>query len=249
MMRFRFAILDSPAFGFPSLRIEVGEIQSWRQRFDTEFAALYLPWIYVRDPLQSGTSLVRRIPPSGHVAGVYANTDLTVGVHKAPANTELLWAQALTAEIDENLQGVFNRVGIDCIRTFRGRGMRVYGARTLSSDPGWRFVNVRRLVSMIEHALQISLQWSVFEPNDVHLWHEVTVAMSSFLEAIWKQGALAGNTAADSFYVKCDATTNTLATTQAGEMIAEIGVAPTIPAEFVVFRIGRREDLLEVTEL
>jgi hypothetical protein len=249
MMRFRFAILDSPAFGFPSLRIDVGEIQSWRQRFDTEFAALYLPWIYVLDPLQPGTSLVRRIPPSGHVAGVYANTDLTVGVHKAPANTELLWAQALTAEVGENLQGVFNPAGIDCIRTFPGRGMRVYGARTLSSDPAWRFVNVRRLVSMIEHALLISLQWSVFEPNDVHLWHKVNVATSSFLEAIWRQGGLAGNTAAEAFYVKCDATTNTLATTQAGEMIAEIGVAPTIPAEFVVFRIGRSEDLLEVTEL
>ena len=249
MKRFRFAILDSPAFGFPAQRIDVGEIQSWRQRFDTEFAALYLPWIYVRDPLQPGTQLVRRIPPSGHVAGVYADTDLKVGVHKAPANTQLLWAQALTAEISENLQGLFNPVGIDCLRTFPGRGMQVYGARTLSSDPSWRFVNVRRLVSMIEHALLISLQWSVFEPNDVFLWHKVTVAISSFLEAIWRKGALAGNTAAESFYVKCDATTNTLAATQAGEMIAEIGVAPAIPAEFVVFRIGRSEDLLEVTEL
>jgi len=249
MMRFRFAILDSPAFGFPAQRIDAGEIQSWRQRFDTEFAAMYLPWIYVRDPLQTGTQLVRRIPPSGHVAGVYAKTDLTVGVYKAPANTELLWAQALTAEISENLQGVFNPAGIDCLRTFPGRGMRVYGARTLSSDSSWRFVNVRRLVSMIEHALLISLQWSVFEPNDVFLWHKVTVAISSFLEAIWRKGALTGNTAAEAFYVKCDSTTNTLAVTQAGEMIAEIGVAATIPAEFVVFRIGRSEDLLEVTEL
>ena len=216
---------------------------------DTEFAALYLPWVYVVDPLQPGTQLVRRIPPSGHTAGVYANTDLTVGVHKAPANTELVWAQALTAEISENVQGFLNPINIDCLRAFPGRGMRVFGARTLSSDPAWRFVNVRRLVSMIEHALLISLQWSVFEPNNVFLWHKVSLAITSFLEALWQKGALAGNSAADSFYVRCNATTNPLAVTQAGEMIAEVGVAPTRPAEFVVFRIGRSEDVLEVTEL
>ena len=249
MMQFRFAILDSPAFGYPGQRVDSGEVQSWRQRFDTEFAALYFPWVFVRDPLQPGNQVVRRVPPSGHVAGVYADTDLTVGVHKAPANTPVLWAQALTANVTENLQGVMNPIGVDCLRVFPGRGLRVYGARTMSSDPSWRFVNVRRLMSMIERALLLSLQWTVFEPNNVFLQHKVKLAVSSFLEAIWRKGALAGNTAEESYYVKCDGTNNPLAVTQAGQLIVEIGVAPALPAEFVVFRIGRSQDTLEVTEL
>jgi phage tail sheath protein FI len=248
-MHFPFAILDSPGFGYPARHVDLGEVQSWRSRFDTEFAALYLPWVLVRDPLQTGNQVVRRIPPSGHVAGVYANTDITVGIHKAPANSPVLWAQALTAEITANMQGVLNPIGVDCIRVFPGRGLRVYGARTLSSDSSWRFVNVRRLVSMIERALLLSLQWSVFEPNNVFLWHKVSLAVTGFLEAIWRKGALAGNTAAEAFFVKCDATNNPMAITQLGQMVVEVGVAPVIPAEFVVFRIGRSEDTLEVTEL
>jgi phage tail sheath protein FI len=248
-MRFRFAILDSPNFGSPALRIDAGEVQSWRRRFDTEFAALYFPWIMVRDPLQLGNQVVRRVPPSGHVAGVYANSDLTVGVHNAPANTLVLWAQALTSDVSENLQAVMNPAGIDCLRVFPGRGLRVYGARTMSSDPAWRFLNVRRLVSMIEHALLISLQWSVFEPNTPVLWNTVRLSASNFLESIWRSGGLVGNTADQAFYVICDVTNNPPATQQQGELIIEIGVAPVIPAEFVIFRIGKSKDALEVTEL
>jgi phage tail sheath protein FI len=248
-MQFRFAILDWPNFGSPAVHVDAAEVQSWRQRFDTEFAALYFPWILVRDPLQLANRLVRRVPPSGHVAGVYANSDLTVGVHNAPANTALVWAQALTADVSANLQGALNPAGIDCLRVFPGRGLRVYGARTMSSDPAWRFVNVRRLVSMIEHALLISLQWCVFEPNNALLWNTVRLSVSNFLEAIWQRGGLAGNTAQEAFYVTCDATNNSVATQQAGELIVEIGVAPVIPAEFVIFRIGRSEDTLEVAEL
>ncbi len=248
-MQFRFAIIDSPNFGSPAMHVDLGEVQSWRQRFDTDFGALYFPWILVRDPLQWGNQVVRRVPPSGHVAGVYANSDLTVGVHNAPANTPVLWAQALTADVSGGLQGVMNPMGIDCLREFPGRGLRVYGARTMSSDPAWRFVNVRRLVSMIERALLISLQWSVFEPNNQALWNTIRLSVSNFLESIWRSGGLTGNTAEEAFYVSCDATNNTLATQQAGELIVEIGVAPVIPAEFIVFRIGRSEDTLEVTEL
>jgi phage tail sheath protein FI len=142
-----------------------------------------------------------------------------------------------------------NVAGIDCLRVFPGRGLRVYGARTMSSDPAWRFVNVRRLVSMIEHALLISLQWSVFEPNTPVLWNTVRLSTSNFLESIWRSGGLVGNTADQAFYVTCDATNNPPATQQQGELIIEIGVAPVIPAEFVVFRIGKSEDALEVTEL
>jgi phage tail sheath protein FI len=247
-MQFRFAILDPPDFGFPRLRVDLGEVQSWRERFDTMFAALYFPWVYVRDPLRLGNSVVRRIPPSGHVAGVYANTDLAVGVFKAPSNTVVQWAQDLTTGVTPEMQGFLNPIAVDCIRMFPGRGIRVYGARTLSSEPSWRFVNVRRLLFMIERALLISMQWVVFEPNNVHLWHLVRVSISHFLEELWKKGALEGNTAEEAFYVKCDETNNPPAVTSLGELIVEIGVAPSAPAEFIVFRIGRAGDTLEVTE-
>jgi hypothetical protein len=135
-----------------------------------------------------GNQIVRRVPPSGHVAGVYANTDLTVGVFKAPANATLQWAQDLTTEVSASMQGLLNPLGVDCLRAFPGRGLRVYGARTMSSDPSWRFVNVRRLVSMIEHALLLSMQWSVFEPNNVNLWQTITLSITSFLEAICPGG-------------------------------------------------------------
>lgn len=247
-MQFRFAILDPPDFGYPKVQVDLGEIQSWRQQFDTMYAALYYPWIFVVDPLNLGNQIVRRIPPSGHVAGVYANNDLTVGVYQAPANTVMQWAQDLTNEVTSDMQAMLNPIQINCIRSFSGRGIRVYGARTLSSDPSWLFVNVRRLISMIEHALEIYMQWVVFEPNNVHLWNLVRAAITNFLEGIWQQGALMGNTAAQAFFVTCDATTNTLAVTEAGQMIVEIGVAPAVPAEFVIFRLGIVQDTLEVSE-
>jgi Bacteriophage tail sheath protein len=248
LMQFRFAILDPPDFGFPKLHVDLGEVQSWRQRFTAMYAALYYPWILVRDPLQLGNSVVRRIPPSGHIAGVYANTDLTVGVHKAPANAVLQWAQDLTTDVTSEMQGFLNPIDVNCIRSFSGRGLRVYGARTLSDLSSWRFVNVRRLFFMIEHALLISMQWAVFEPNNVHLWHLLRTSISNFLEAQWRKGAFAGNTAEESFYVKCNETNNSPFTTANGQLFVEIGIAPTLPAEFVVFRIGRVGDALEVTE-
>jgi phage tail sheath protein FI len=248
LMKYRFAILDPPDFGYPELHVDLAQVQSWRQQFDTMYAALYYPWFLVLDPLQVGNQVVRRIPPSGHVAGVYANTDLTVGVHQAPANSVVQWAQDLTNEITPEMQAFLNPLQINCIRSFSGRGIRVYGARTLSSDSSWLFVNVRRLVSMIEHALEISLQWAVFEPNNVHLWNLVRTSITNYLESVWQKGALFGNTAADAFYVICDQTTNTLATTSVGQMIAEVGVAPALPAEFVIFRLGQVQDTLEVSE-
>lgn len=247
-MQFRFAILDPPDFSYPRQHVDLGEVQSWRQRFDTKYAALYYPWILVRDPLQLGNQVVRRVPPSGHVAGVYAATDLAVGVHQAPANVALTWAQGLTTELTAVMQGLLNPMGIDCIRPFQGRGLRVYGARTLSSDTSWRFVNVRRLLSMIEHALLFSMQWAVFEPNNVFLQHSLRASISSFLEAVWKQGALAGNTADEAFFIICDSTNNPPAAAANGQLIVDIGVAPTEPAEFVVFRIGNAADALEVSE-
>jgi uncharacterized protein len=248
LMQYRFAILDPPDFGYPQQHVDLAKVQSWRQQFDTMYAALYYPWVLVLDPLQVGNQVVRRVPPSGHVAGVYANTDLTVGVHQAPANSTMQWVQDLTNQVTPEMQAFLNPLSINCIRSFSGRGIRVYGARTLSSDASWMFVNVRRLISMIEHALEISLQWAVFEPNNVHLWNLVRTSATNYLESVWQKGALTGNTAADAFYVICDQTNNPLATTSIGQMIAEIGVAPTVPAEFVVFRLGQVQDTLEVME-
>jgi hypothetical protein len=247
-MQFRFAILDPPDFGFPREHVDLGEVQSWRQRFETKYAALYFPWVCVRDPLQLGGQVARRVPPSGHVAGVYANTDLTIGVHKAPANVAIAWAQGLTTELTDAMQTFLNPIGVDCLRPFNGRGLRVFGARTLSSDPSWRFVNVRRLVSMIEHALLFATQWVVFEPNDIYLRHSVRASIAGFLETIWKQGGLAGKAVDEAFFVICDDTNNSAAMIANGQLVADIGVAPTIPAEFVIFRIGSTADSLEVTE-
>jgi hypothetical protein len=141
LMQYRFAILDPPDFGYPQQHVDLAKVQSWRQQFDTMYAALYYPWVLVLDPLQAGNQLVRRIPPSGHVAGVYANTDLTVGVHQAPANFTMQWVQDLTNQVTPEMQALLNPLSINCIRSFSGRGIRVYGARTLSSDASWMFVN------------------------------------------------------------------------------------------------------------
>ena len=243
-MRDRIALIDPP--NFPSTQI--AEVESWRRRFDSSYAALYYPWIIVVDPLRRGPDLVRPLPPSGHVLGIYARSDRAVGVHKAPANEELSWAQDVTIDVGPELQGLLNPKGIDVIRPFAGRGLRVYGARTMSSAPQWRYVNVRRLFIMIERALSRSLQWAVFEPNDAHLREKVKLSISTFLGQLWRDGALAGATAEESYYVRCDDTNNTPAQAANGQFLAEVGIAPAIPAEFVVLRIGRVEDVLEVTE-
>jgi phage tail sheath protein FI len=247
-MQFRVALLDPPDFGYPRQQVSLGEIQTWRNQFDSSYAALYFPWVLVSDPLLLNNQIVRRIPPSGHAAGVCAFTDTTIGVHKAPANVELQWAQDVTAEVTPEMQGFLNPRGVNCIRAFRGRGLRIYGARTLSSESSWMFLNVRRLMCMMEQAMEVALQWAVFEPNNFYLWHKITLSATNFLNALWKQGALVGNTAAEAFFVQCNQKTNELATTSLGQMLAVIGVAPTRPAEFVIFRIGRTQDTLEVQE-
>jgi len=247
-MKYRIAVLDPPLFSSGKESKEIAEIQTWRNRFDSRFAALYFPWAIVYDPLQLGGNVVRAIPPSGHVVGTYANTDLTVGVHRAPANYALGWVQDFLVDVDATVQSVLNPLGINCLRTFPGRGLRIFGARTLSSESSWTYVNVKRLMMMIEKSLEVALQWAVFEPNDSSLRLAVSGAISIFLEAVYEAGALAGATDAQAFYVKCDATNNLADVTDAGQFVAEVGVAPAIPAEFIVFRVGRTQDGLEVTE-
>jgi uncharacterized protein len=239
--RDRVALLDPPG---PD--VDLGQIQAWRARHDSTYAALYHPWLLVFDPLAAAR--VRAVPPSGHVAGACARTDLSTGVHNAPANELVEWAVGVTSEIDAERQGILNPVGVNCIRPLPGRGIRVYGARTVSSDPSWRFLNVRRLLCMIEEAVEEAVQWTAFEPNDFALRQSLSLSISSFLEQLWERGAFTGATPATSFFVKCDEDNNPPEEADAGRLIVDVGVAAVRPAEFVVFRIGRTRDELEVIE-
>jgi phage tail sheath protein FI len=229
----RMAILDAPPDLLPQ------EILEWRMNtagYDSKFATLYYPWIEVMDPLSNQPML---IPPSGHLAGVWCRTDSTRGVHKAPANEVVLGANGLGFQITQAEQGGLNRVGINCIRAFPGRGIRVWGARTLSSDPEWRYINVRRLFNYIAESIMEGTQWSVFEPNDQRLWMQLRIAASNFLMRTWREGALFGATAEQAFFVKCDDETNPPEVIEAGQVICEIGIAPVKPAEFVIFRLSQ----------
>jgi phage tail sheath protein FI len=227
------AILDCPPDMLPQ------DILEWRMNtagYDSKFAALYYPWIEVMNPLTNQPML---IPPSGHVAGVWCRTDSTRGVHKAPANEVTLGVNGLGFQITQAEQGGLNKVGINCIRSFPGRGIRIWGARTLSSDPEWRYINVRRLFNYVAESIMEGTQWSVFEPNDEKLWIQLRIAVSNFLTRTWNEGALFGATPAEAFFVKCDAETNPPEVIEAGQVICEIGIAPVKPAEFVIFRLSQ----------
>jgi hypothetical protein len=226
-------------------------IQTWRARFDSAYGALYYPWIIVKreDSVEPAVrSDVISVPPSGHVAGLIARTDLDEGVHRAPANDVLSGVKALTAVVDDAQHGILNPLHINCLRLLPGRGIRVYGARTLSSDPEWRYLNVRRLVSMIEEAVEDASQWAVFEPNNQVLRQALTFSLNGFLNALWRQGALAGDVPEAAYQVKCDEDNNPSTVIDSGQIIAEIAVAPTIPFEFIHFRLGRTVEAVEVGE-
>ena len=241
---YRVALLDPP----PEM-LGLDEIQTWRARFDSAFAALNYPWITVSDLDDGGAGgAVRDVPPGGHVAGLIARTDLSQGVHRAPANLVLEGVKALTRDLNDVEQGVLNPQGINCLRVLPGRGIRVYGARTLSSDSEWRYLNVRRLVLMIEEAIEDASQWAVFEPNNIVLRQALTYSLNSFLNTIWRQGALAGATPEAAYTVKCDEENNPPDVIDAGQIIADIGVAPAIPFEFIHFKLGRTVEAVEVTE-
>jgi len=242
------ALLDPPVQS-PGEVLNVQQIQAWRQRFDSKYAALYYPQLLVYDPLKLGGQLVRAIPPCGHVAGIFARVDSETGVHRAPANEELNWVQAESLDITSAVQGILNPLGINCIRTFPGRGIRIYGARTVSSETQWIYVNVRRLFIMLKRSIEVATQWAVFEPNNFALRQTLVTTISVFLETQWLKGAFVGAKRADAFFVKCDGLNNPKELSDQGQLIVEVGVAPTIPAEFVIFRIGRTLDELEITEL
>lgn len=246
--RDRVALLDPPYDTVRDPRLGVAAVRAWRRRFDSSYAAFYFPWNKVSDPLRLGGALTREIPPCGHVAGFIAATDLSVGVHKAPANGALTWIQDLTLAVDDATHAILNDEQINVLRAFPGRGLRIFGARTVSSDSDWLYLNVRRLLLMIEKAILLASQWATFEPNSTATRGKLHLALTSFLIALWQRGALAGKSARSAFYVRCDETNNPPAQRDEGQMLAEVGVAPAKPFEFVVLRIGRVDNQFEVSE-
>jgi len=210
------------------------------------FGAFYYPWIKIFDPIVAGDDSVA-VPPSGHIAGIYARTDTLRGVHKAPANEPVKGAVGLTDRIARAEQDELNPAGVNCIRFFSNEGILVWGARTLASDAEWRYINVRRLFNMIEESIAKSTKWVVFEPNDESLWKAIIRDVSAFLTLLWRDGMLFGSSPAEAFYVKCDAETNTPEVIDAGKVVIQVGIAPVKPAEFVVFEIGQHAGGTEIT--
>ncbi|MEV6875389.1 phage tail sheath C-terminal domain-containing protein [Amycolatopsis sp. NPDC051128] len=230
----RFAVLD------PQDDLDIEGIQAFREPFDTKYAALYYPWLVVNDP---STGRFVEAPPSGHIIGVYARTDTERGVHKAPANAVIRGIRltdGIAQDVTKRHQDLLNPRGINALRFFPGLGQRVWGARTLSSDTSWKYVNVRRLFLFLEESIDEGTQWVVFEPNDESLWALVRQTVSNFLTTVWRSGALAGTTADEAFFVHCDRTTMTDDDIANGRLICVIGVAPVFPAEFVIFRIQQK---------
>ncbi|WP_197358955.1 phage tail sheath family protein, partial [Streptomyces clavuligerus] len=234
LLRDRFAVLD------PQDGLDLEGIQAFRERFDTRYAALYYPWLVTRDP---SVNRDVEVPPSGHLAGIYARVDVERGVHKAPANTVIRGIRAvdgIAQDVTKRHQDLLNPKGINALRFFPGFGQRVWGARTLSSDSSWKYINVRRLFLFLEESIDEGTQWVVFEPNDEALWALVRQTVTNFLTTVWRSGALAGTTADEAFFVACDRTTMTEDDLANGRLICVIGVAPVFPAEFVIFRIQQK---------
>jgi Bacteriophage tail sheath protein len=233
LMGNRIAVLDAP----PNMNSQ--QVKDWRvdqAGYDSKFAALYYPWIKVFDPA-SGENIF--VPPSGHVAGIFGRNDDTRGVHKAPANEVVRGAIDLETNITKGEHDTLNPVAVNCIRAFPGRGIRVWGARTLSSEPEWRYLNVRRLFNYLEDSILNGTQWAVFEPNDRALWAKVRRSIAAFLTMEWRKGALFGATPNESFFVNCNDETNPSEAMDLGQLTCEVGVAPVKPAEFVIFRLSQ----------
>jgi phage tail sheath protein FI len=233
LMSDRVAILDAP----PGLNAQ--QVKDWRVNFagyDSKYATLYWPWIKVMDPV-AGRPV--HVPPSGHMAGIWARNDGTRGVHKAPANEVVRGAIALELQITRGEHDQLNPVAVNCLRAFPAQGIRVWGARTLSSDAEWRYLNVRRLFNYIEQSILNGTNWVVFEPNDPKLWDSVKRTLNAFLRGLWRNDMLFGRTPGEAFFVKCDEENNPADSRDAGYLIVDIGIAPVKPAEFVVFRISQ----------
>ncbi|WP_283117681.1 phage tail sheath family protein [Anaerotruncus colihominis] len=225
----RFAVLDIPLD-----KKKVGDVLDHRNMFDTSYAALYHPWLEVFDPLARKSSYM---PPSGAMVGIYARTDTERGVQKAPANEVVRGCTGLSCPYNEGEQDILNPQGVNLIRSFTGRGIRVWGARTASSNPLWKYINVRRLFIFVEESLKANTNWVVFEPNSEALWGRVQRTIELFLSSMWRSGALAGTSPGEAFFVNIGRSTMTQDDIDNGRLICNIGIAPVKPAEFVIFRI------------
>jgi phage tail sheath protein FI len=230
-MRYRVAVLDSVNGQI------LGDVRDYRGRFDTTRAAFYYPWVRTFDPV---TEEQIEVPPSGSVAGIYARNDTERGVHKAPANEVIRMADGLELAVNKAQQEVLNPLGVNCLRFFEGRGYRLWGARTSSSDPEWKYLNVRRYFAFLERSIERGTQWAVFENNGDTLWANVRSTIEDFLMNEWRQDHLLGVTPEQAFFVRCDRTTMSQNDLDNGRLICLIGVAPLRPAEFVIFRIGQK---------
>ena len=237
LMKDRFAVLQASQ--------NAGLVSKLIPPLDSKYAAFYYPWIKVMDQFTNSPKL---IPPGGHLLGIYARSDTERGVYKAPANEIVRGAVGLQFSLTKGEQDILNPRGVNCIKAFRGRGIRVWGARTISSDPIWKYVNVRRLFLYIEESIEEGTQWVVFEPNNQRLWARVKQTVTDFLTRVWKDGALMGTTPDEAFFVKCDETTMTPDDIDNGRLIILIGIAPVKPAEFVIFRIAQWRSGSEITE-
>lgn len=232
-MRYRVAVLDSPDNDV------VSDVMTYRGQMDSTHAALYYPWITIIDPLDPDGRREINLPPSGYVAGIYARTDGLYGVVKAPANEVVLGAINFEALLNKAQQDVLNPLGINCFRFFEGRGYRLWGARTISSDPDWKYISVRRYFAYLEHSIDKGTQWAVFENNGDALWANVQQTVSDFLFNEWRNGALLGAKPEQAYFVRCDRSTMTQNDLDNGRLICLVGVAVVKPAEFVIFRIGQ----------
>jgi len=234
---YRIAVLDTPA------NLDIAGVQALKSKIDSTYAALYFPWIRIANPAAAQNPLAPQtidVPPSGAVCGIYARTDVNRGVWKAPANETVTGALDLQRDVRFGEQEVLNPLGINCIRALPNRGIRVWGARTISSDPEWIYVNIRRYFLYLEASIDHGTQWAVFEPNGEALWANITSTISDFLYNEWVSGALLGTKPEEAFFVQCDRTTMTQNDLDNGRLICRVGVAAIKPAEFVIFRIGQK---------
>lgn len=241
----RFAILDAPRID--ELQTEPADIlKAWRdnvrqgplESVNPANAALYFPWIWT-------AGATAPLPPCGHVAGIIARSDKRAGVFKAPANEELVGVVDLDYFVDDQIQGELNPEGINCLRALPGRGLRVYGARTLSQDPQWRYVSVRRLFLTLTRWIEQNLAWAAFEPNTPRLWIRIQRELNVYLTRLWRADGLKGATASEAFFVKCDGETNPQEVREQGQVVTEIGLAPIQPAEFIVVHVTHRAGAIQ----
>ena len=229
-MRYRFAVIDSGD------GLSISDVRAMRARYDSTYAAFYYPWVRVLDPI---TRQEINLPPSGFVSGIYARNDNQRAVHEAPANDGVKLALGLETLLTNAQQDVLNQEGINCVRFFEGHGFRLWGARTISADPEWKYVNLRRYFAYLERSIDRGTQWTVFEPNGDALWANVRRTVEDFLLNEWQMGALPGDKPEKAFFVRCDRSTMTQNDLDNGRLVCLIGVAPLRPAEFVIFRIGQ----------